>query len=70
MRRLVIICPVCGDSINMPIEDAGHLLQGGFNSRCGTQITFSVDMRFETETERIAALKEKARETDAKTATT
>lgn len=55
-----MICPDCGDSINMDIGPE-KLLPGGFASRCGTKITFTVDSRLSTEQERIRELEERSK---------
>lgn len=60
MNHLVIVCPVCGDSIIVTVG-RGCTSNLGFNSRCGTQITVLVDTRNETETARIAKLKARSR---------
>jgi hypothetical protein len=44
MRRLVIICPDCSDSIIFDMRDKPTSL-GTFRSRCGTEISFTVDSR-------------------------
>jgi hypothetical protein len=60
MNQLVIVCPVCGDSIIMRVE-RGVVSGGAFTSRCGTKISFQIDSCHETETARIAELKARAK---------
>jgi hypothetical protein len=60
MRQLVIICPMCGDSMIMQVQTPSEV-QGGFTSRCGTQIRWTCDSRFETETARVRALRERSK---------
>lgn len=59
MKRLVIICPDCGDSIIIDWPKEG-INFGGFNSACGTLIEFKVDNRYSHVNERLAWLKERA----------